>query len=150
MERRKSIIELTQNSSVIILGEVVDQNSKIEQDKDRQIVFTYFDIEIDSVLKGDLTFQSLIVKTIGGNVGGFGTISHTEVSYDVGEKVIIFLTATDSLKNIYKTNGLYGRLKIHNNKNGKYVDCTDIKGVNDNNDKLILLNTVIKKINQIK
>src|SRR5262245_6267547 len=62
--------ELIVNSRVIVSGKVVSVTSA--WDRFGSMAWTYVEVRVDQVLKGDLSEQTIVLKQLGGTVGVSG------------------------------------------------------------------------------
>jgi hypothetical protein len=85
--------QLVDASSAIVRGTVVEQWT--EQDALHQ-VWTRTQVQVDSVLKGHLPGDTIVVDQIGGSWGGRQTDVPGAVRYSVGEDVLLYLSATST------------------------------------------------------
>ena len=71
--------------------------SKEEAEKrdQEETIYTDVIIRVDEIIKSESTPQVIIVRTCGGQVGNDFSIVEDEAKFDVGEKVMLFLTKED-------------------------------------------------------
>ncbi|MFH1224757.1 MAG: hypothetical protein V1676_03045 [Candidatus Diapherotrites archaeon] len=69
-------------------------------------IYTDIIIQVDKVVKGSVP-SSVVVRTLGGQVGDDGMIAEGEAEFKVGEKVLLFLTTNDPSDNTTSNGGAH-------------------------------------------
>lgn len=86
--------ELIVNSRLIVSGRVTSVTSA--WDDAHSMVWTYVEVVTDRVLKGELRETTIVLKQMGGTVGGSGVRVFGEPGFSAGERVLLYLnTAPD-------------------------------------------------------
>ena len=80
--------ELTDQSDVVAVGKVSAMKSEWNADKSR--IITRVNINVREFLKGDGSDQSLVVVTLGGEVGDVGEFYSSTVRFNRDEEVVVF------------------------------------------------------------
>lgn len=88
---RITVAELTEQSSLVVLGRVVDIRYQWE-DQRQSSVNTVLTVEVSRYLKGR-GGATVTVKQLGGRIGDFGDEVSGTPSFDVNDEVILFLVA---------------------------------------------------------
>ncbi|HID94697.1 MAG TPA: hypothetical protein EYP53_01385 [Candidatus Latescibacteria bacterium] len=88
-----SLEELVTGSSDIIIGEVKDITAR--SDEETGGVYTFVDIEIRDVIKGNSPTEAMVVKVPGGEVDGVKVWAEDQTTFDPGEDVLLFLNPMD-------------------------------------------------------
>jgi hypothetical protein len=100
--------ELVARSERVVRGHVTAQRSF--WDDAHRGIFTDVTIRVDATFKGE-PVQSLVVRRLGGSVGGIGMRTIGEVEFGNGEEVFLFLRRR--MADTYQTVGLaQGKLHI--------------------------------------
>ena len=89
--RPPSIPDLTVQSSLVVVGEVVSVRS--EWNAARTEIVTQIELRGDEVLRGSLTGGLVTVQQIGGQVGDVTSTLAGAPSFVKGERVLLFLSA---------------------------------------------------------
>lgn len=86
--------DLIVSARAIVKGRVTGIESRY--DDRRQLIHTYVTLRVQSVFKGDIKTQEIVVRQVGGQVGDRVHIVHGAPSFAVGEEVLVYLnTAAD-------------------------------------------------------
>ena len=81
--------ELTEKAREIVIGHVVDMQSRWNEDRD--YIFTYVTVHVDEYVKGGGE-RSVTIKIPGGAIGDLQLRVSDIPEFAVGEKVVLFLT----------------------------------------------------------
>ena len=110
---QKDVEQLTQESDIIVMGEV--RNMESRWNNDRTLIYTYVTVFVSEYIKDDLTLkqsngngeQEIVVRILGGEVGDIGlTVSDTP-EFKEGEEVFLFLRKGNDLKASLNVAGLF-------------------------------------------
>lgn len=124
---RHTLKTLSKTSPIIMIGEVSQVFSRIENKNGREVVYTYVKISVESVLKGKLDKSDLTVKMLGGRVGNKGGWSEELFQFKKDEEALLFLHSDDKGNNVWKINSISGKLPIIVNNSVKKFDCSRLK-----------------------
>jgi hypothetical protein len=102
--------ELTDQSDVVAVGKVSAMKSEWNSDKSR--IVTRVDINVREFLKGGGSDQSLVVVTLGGEVGDVGEIYSSTARFYRDEEVVVF-ALKKSGRDHEVAGGSQGRVPIH-------------------------------------
>lgn len=105
--------ELTQFADLIVRGRVLETRSEIDLAVDA--VYTSVALEVSQVVKGDVGPGRLILKQLGGTVGGLTLNVAAQAAFVAGEDVLVFLERRPRDLALY-TSGLW---------QGKWVVSTE-------------------------
>jgi len=83
-----SFDELTYTSDLILSGHIT--NSWVAWEPSQKYIWTHYQIEVESVVKGSAPL-TLEIAEPGGHVGGVGMAITGSVGYERGERVLVFL-----------------------------------------------------------
>ncbi|MDD5766293.1 MAG: hypothetical protein PHW79_08640 [Candidatus Marinimicrobia bacterium] len=113
--------DLCDNSSDIVIAEVISRVSYLKKDEKR--IYTTIKIHITEKLKGEITAsEEISLKVIGGSVDGITTLVIGAPSFNVGEKSILFLNkivAKNGDKNYVVTGLSQGKFNIFSDSESK-------------------------------
>ena len=87
--RAFSIAELTKRSDVIVLGTVTVLSS--DWNLDRTAIETRIDLKVDEIFKGTVDQSKISFHQLGGKVGEIASSVGEAASFEVGERVAVFL-----------------------------------------------------------
>jgi hypothetical protein len=124
---KHTLQELVEKTPLIITGKVSQVSSKIEEEKGREVIYTYVTIETESVLKGELDKPELTVKMLGGRVGSKGGWSEEWIPHKNDEEVLLFLHSKDKANNIWQIKSISGKLSVVNINGTKHFDCSMLR-----------------------
>lgn len=99
-------------SRAIIRGKVISQGSAY--DESTGFVYTYVKVRVKEVFKGNISTNTIILKEIGGEAGGHGTMVFSRPQFEVGEKVLLYLDTWPD-----------GSLRVHDQFLGKFTIYKD-------------------------
>jgi hypothetical protein len=91
--------ELARFSDAIVTGRVTDISSG--RDLRTNAIYTYVTLLVESALKGDIPEREIIVKQLGGEVGGEGLGVSEQATFSRGEQVLLFLETRPRDKTLY-------------------------------------------------
>jgi len=91
--------ELARFSSVIVTGRVTDVSTG--RDITTNAIYTYVTVLVDEALKGDIAEREIVVKQLGGEVGGEGLRVGDQASFGRGESVLLFLETRPRDRTLY-------------------------------------------------
>lgn len=106
--KQLSLGELTQTSDVIVLGEVTDQRTDVVEGR----VFTTTTLTPQEIWKGSASQQRVVMRHLGGRTDDLETRVAGMPSFQMGEKVLVFLVKPKNYK-FFIVNGLaQGKLTV--------------------------------------
>src|SRR2546427_12600048 len=91
--------ELARFSDAIVTGRVTDISSG--RDLRTNAIYTYVTLLVESALKGDIPEREIVVKQLGGEVGGEGLGVPEQATFSRGEQVLLFLETRPRDKTLY-------------------------------------------------
>ena len=102
---------LTQRAEMIMVGRCTAIKSAWNAERTR--ISTYVSYDVEETIKGGVGDQQIVVKTLGGTVGSITQMVVDGPTFEVGERALLFLTASDEPAT-FRIQGLRrGKLKIH-------------------------------------
>jgi len=113
---QSEIKNLSEGADIILTGKVVKQNSSWNQDRSR--IYTDVEIQAEEYIKGDYNQNTIVLTTLGGEVGEIGELYSHMPRFNNDEEVLLFVKKdTNDMK--YKVlNGEEGKLTLLEDKNG--------------------------------
>ena len=86
-------------------------------------IYTYTELAVDEVLRGDISKKTIQVREMGGEKDGIGMDVPGSARFDTGEEVVLFLMPANS-DSSYDVKGLMmSKLNVKKDKNGQeYLD----------------------------
>lgn len=84
-------------------------------------IFTFYELQIDEVFKGELAEKTLIFREIGGEKGGVGMQVPGSAHFDKGEDVIIMLSKKNPDQSYNLLGMMMGKYNIEKDDQGKEV-----------------------------
>ena len=111
---RMEMPELARQAQQVVVGTVV--HAQGEWDDDHRFIHTDVTLSVDRYVKGSGP-QELTLRTPGGRVGDQGQVAHGAPTFEVGERVLVFLTQWED-----------GTLKVLGYDQGKSTVFADAKG----------------------
>lgn len=117
-----SVDELQAQAQVVVLGEVVEAHSYW----DNGLIFTESTVEVIDCLEGTCG-ESVVVTTLGGEVGGIAQAVAGDAQYVPGQQVMAFLAENSEgrLMTVGMAQGVFHITRI----DGVYVAQTDLSGL---------------------
>jgi hypothetical protein len=113
---QSEIKNLSKGADIILTGKVVKQNSSWNQDGSR--IYTAVEIQAEEYLKGDYNQKTIVLTTLGGEVGNIGELYSHMPKFSNDEEVLLFVK-NDKKDLSYKVlNGEQGKLTLQVDKNG--------------------------------
>lgn len=104
-------------SHVVIEGKVLKVTPKWDQDK--KLIYSYVDVSITRVFKGEIKTDVITLKEMGGSIDNCTTLSSIHPVYQPDESVILFLKQNNTTGEYY-TNGYWlGKFVIKEKNNIK-------------------------------
>ena len=102
---------LTQGAEIIVVGRCTAIRSAWNAKRTR--ISTYISYEVEENIKGGLRDQQIVVTTLGGTVGSITQMMVDGPTFEVGERSLLFLTASDEPAT-FRIQGLRrGKLRIY-------------------------------------
>ncbi len=125
-ENKKKLKELVNAVPLIVLGNVLEVKSQIEEYLGQDdFIFTYMKLSVQTFYKGDNSEQILTVKIPGGQIGDRVIGGERYFKFTKNEKVLLFLTPIEN--SYFEIYSISGKLSIKENEDGKYFDCSLLK-----------------------
>lgn len=91
LARAVTLRELVRGSRRVVVGTALDFQCRWESAGRRKRIVTYTRVRIDESLGATETDAEILVRTLGGQVGGVGQVVHGEAVLLVGEPAILFV-----------------------------------------------------------
>lgn len=124
---RQTLRGLVNGSPLITTATISQISSKIEKNPyGGNSVYTYVEINVKMVLKGNINKATLTIKMLGGRVNGKGSWSEEWTPFKTNEEVLLFLHPTDTEKNIWEMKTSSAKLPIIINKGIRCFDCSEL------------------------
>lgn len=82
--------ELARQAERIVVGTVTRVDGR--WDESLRFIHSEVGISVDRVLRGEAPAE-IVLRTPGGYVGGVGQVAHGAATFEVGERVLVFLTS---------------------------------------------------------
>ena len=122
--------ELITSSRVILIGEV--KSSRARWDAAHQNIYTYVNVRVSDVLKGQVQSERIVFKQLGGTVDGESSIIYGAPEYKAGQRVLLFLNTSDdgSLRVAHLFMGKYDIVEDARTKQIRIERKLDEKSVN--------------------
>ncbi len=119
---------LTQRAEMIVVGRCTAIKST--WNAKRTLISTYVSYDVEETIKGGSRDQQIVVKTLGGTVGSITQMVVDGPTFEVGERALLFLTASDEPAT-FRIQGLRrGKLKIHSDsRTGERFLMRDASGL---------------------
>jgi len=105
---RYSVEQLCTGSEKIVIGEVIDMESRYL--KPGEAIHTFVTIHVDKVLKGEQVEGEMVLRVPGGTVGPSTMVVSHAPYFQIGQEVLIFTT-----------HQVDGAEIVYNAENGKYT-----------------------------
>ncbi len=80
--------DLTERSNAVVRARVLERESR--WDDEGRGIYTFTTVEVLSTLKGGGD-ETLVIRQLGGEVDGVGSLVAGDASFQVGEEVVVFL-----------------------------------------------------------
>jgi hypothetical protein len=117
---RMKLWELVDESDAIVVGKVIDVNSYWNLVTDE--IYTYVDLEVDSVLKGSGIGSQLIVRQMGGTIDSISEYVSGSSSWAIEERVLAFLAPHPADADAYMVVNLsQGKISILEDQDGQEI-----------------------------
>lgn len=123
---QSDIRSLSKGADVIATGKVVKQKSEWNENKTR--IFTEVTVNVGEYLKGSTNNETLVLRTLGGEVGEVGEFYTHMPRFSKDEEVLLF-AKKDKKDNTYKVfDGENGKITVYQDKNtGEKVTSSNTK-----------------------
>ncbi|MDH5363507.1 MAG: protease complex subunit PrcB family protein, partial [Aigarchaeota archaeon] len=103
-----SVEELTRTSDSIVIGRVISIGTILST----EIPVRYVTIRVERYIKNDLGLATLEVSVLGGSINNMTVWVEDQPSFEVGERVLLFLSKRGG---VFYVNGLYqGKYRLEN------------------------------------
>ena len=99
--------EMVVESRAIVTGRVVEVLTSV--DANTELVYTYIRLDVDTVLKGNVTEREIVLKELGGETRERGTLIFGMPRFEAGQDVLVYL-------NTWRD----GSLRVHQGFLGKF------------------------------
>lgn len=111
--------ELIVHSRLIVSGRVLSMTS----DSDAAgMVWTYVEVHTDRVLRGALPERTIVLKQLGGTIGGRGVRIVGQADFTPGERVLLYLS-TGADGTLHASHGFMGKFSVVEDGSGaEYVE----------------------------
>jgi hypothetical protein len=106
--------DLIIGARAIVRGKVISINSG--SDDNQMDIYTYVALEVEEVLKGEITTRNIVIKEPGGEVGSRGQMIYGAAVFNVNEDVLLYLDTWPD-----------GSLRVHQMYLGKFSIVQDDK-----------------------
>lgn len=126
-EVKHTLEGLVENSPVIITGWVTEVSARTEKEGEREVIYTYVTVDIQSILMGQTDKPNVTIRMLGGRVGSRGGWSEELFTFKKNEEVLLFLHLQDKARNIWKIKSISGKLSVVNRDGLKYFDCSMLR-----------------------
>ena len=118
--------ELSKEAEIILTGKVTGQVSSWSEDKSR--IYTQTTIEVEEYVKGSNNGSSVVVKSLGGEVGDVGELYSHMPRFQDNEEVLLFLKKDLNDSNFKVLNGEEGKIAIvTDSKTGEKYTASNVK-----------------------
>jgi hypothetical protein len=118
--------ELSKEAEIILTGKVTRQVSSWSEDKSR--IYTQTTIEVEEYVKGSNNESSVVVKSLGGEVGDVGELYSHMPRFQDNEEVLLFLKKDLNDSNFKVLNGEEGKIAIvTDSKTGEKYTASNVK-----------------------
>lgn len=125
-ENKKKLEELVNAAPLIVLGNVLEVKSQIEEYLGQDdFIFTYMKLSVQTFYKGDNAEQIITIKIPGGQIGDRVIGGERNFKFAKNEKVLLFLTPIEN--SYFEIYSISGKLSIKENEDGEYFDCSLLK-----------------------
>jgi len=112
---QSEIKNLSEGADIILIGKVVKQNSSWNQDGSR--IYTDVEIQAEEYFKGDYNQNTIVITTLGGEVGEIGELYSHMPRFSNDEEVLLFVKNDKKDLNYKVLNGEQGKLTLFDDKN---------------------------------
>lgn len=99
--------QMVVESRAIVTGRVADIFSSVDSTTD--LVYTYIRLDVNTVLKGNIVSQQIVLKELGGETANDGTLVFGMPKFEVGRDVLLYLSSWQD-----------GALRVHQGFLGKF------------------------------
>ena len=99
--------EMVVESRAIISGRVIGLSTSVDVNSD--LVYTYIRLEVNRVLKGNVTEREIVLKELGGETRDRGTLIWGMPRFEAGQEVLVYLNTWPD-----------GALRVHQGFLGKF------------------------------
>lgn len=104
--------ELIVNSRLIVTGKVTSVISA--WDDTHSMVWTYVEVRVDRLLKGELSEDTIVLKQLGGDVGDSGMRVYGQPDFTAGERVLLYLN-TGADGSLHAAHAFMGKFSVSAN-----------------------------------
>jgi len=126
-EVKHTLKNLVSTSPLVIIGQVSDISSKIENTGKKELVYTYVEVTIDEIVKGSFDGKSITIKMTGGKVDELVVWTSELKPFSQDEEVLLFLHPEDQTANIWIIPSISGKLSISGESGDKLVETSMLK-----------------------
>lgn len=110
----------------VIRGTVIKSQADWSISKDgKKRIYTFTDMQVEEVLKGNISERTIVVKELGGEKDGIGLEIPGTAKFAPGEDIVLFLSARDT-DQAYEVRGMStGKYMVKRDENGKeYIETS--------------------------
>lgn len=124
--KKADLAELTRESSLVILGKVVDVEYRWQDDR-HQAIYTLLTIEVEQFVKGSAS-RTLQVTQLGGTMGDIGQEVSGSPRFGEGDEVFLFLQEFQGAYWIHSI--ALGYFQVIEERDGQRYVLNDLRGIN--------------------
>lgn len=123
-----SDVDMVVESRAIVTGRVVGVSTSVDANTD--LVYTYIRLEVNTVLKGNVTEREIVLKELGGETRKRGTMIFGMPRFEPGQDVLVYLnTWRDGSLRVHQ--GFLGKFEIsRDSSTGRLVVERQLEGEN--------------------
>jgi hypothetical protein len=144
--------ELIESADVIVSGTVIDilpsKEGQLLKNDNRTLIYTDVIIKVQTYLKGQTGYDTIAVRTRGGQVGDKVIIAEDEPEFDIGEQVLLYLAFLD-IGEAPEGMNMQSVLKLDTTQ-GKAVIKGDTVINADKDNSILSIQELTEKINSIQ
>ena len=105
---------LSDNADIIVEGKVIQKKSSWDKNKTR--IYTDVTLQVNEYLKGNKGNNTLVVKTLGGEVGSIGELYTHTPKFENDEEVLLFVKENKKDNSYRVFNGDEGKVTLYSDK----------------------------------
>jgi hypothetical protein len=111
--------ELAAYSDVVLIGRI--EALEPAWDSETAAIYTHVRVTVERVLKGTVPHAQIVVKQLGGRVGGVGLHVHDQADFHVGETALLFLEVRPRDGTLYTSALWQGKWTVGVDRAGRRV-----------------------------
>ena len=105
-------------SRAIVTGQVVEVSAAVDPATD--LVYTYVTVNVEETLKGNVDSNQIVLKELGGEASGKGTLLYGQARFETGQRVVLYLdTWNDGALRV--RHGFIGKFDVQQDATGREV-----------------------------